>query len=147
MYVNTISYVPIWSVSTDPPFPDVLGSTPLTFVTPTPFTVILNKSIAISSDILVPIKIVAVEAAGDELGHGVGSGVTLGVTLGVAVGVGVTGGVLGGVTLGVAVGVAVTGGVLGGVTLGVDVGVTLGVGEGAKLGQYTIPLIVVKFEP
>jgi len=99
-------------VSTDPPFPDVLGSTPLTFVTFTPFTVILDKSISMSNDALVPIKIVA-RLAGDVLGHGVGSGVTLGVT----VLVGVTGGVPGGVTLGV----------IGGVTLGV----TDGVGEGA----------------
>ena len=87
-------------MSTDPPFPDVLGSTPLTFVTFTPFTVMLDKSISISNEPLVPIIIVAVEDAGDELGHGVGSGVTLGVV----VLVGVTGGVPGGVTLGVTLG-------------------------------------------
>ena len=74
-------------MSTDPPFPDVLGSTPLTFVTFTPFTVMLDKSISISNDILVPIIIVAISGDGD--GHGVGSGVTLGVVVGVCVGVGV----------------------------------------------------------
>ncbi len=73
--------------------PGTFGSTPVTFVTPTPFTVILDKYISTSNDILVAICIVTVEAAGDELGHGVGSGVTLGVTLGVLVGVGVNDGV------------------------------------------------------
>ena len=73
-------------MSTDPPFPDVLGSTPLTFVTFTPFTVILDKSISISNELLVPIIIVA-SAGTDGLGHGVGSGVGVGVLLGVTLGV------------------------------------------------------------
>jgi len=94
VYVNTISYVPIWSVSTEPPLPTVLGSTPVTFVTPTPFTVILDKFISISNEILVPIEIVAVD--------GVDVGVEVGVSVGVLVGVGSSG-----VFVGVFVGVLV----------------------------------------
>jgi hypothetical protein len=92
----------------------VLGSTPLTFVTPTPFTVILDKFISISNELLVPIRIVA-KLEGDELGLGV----MLGVIVGVILIVGVSESEGGGVTLIVGVILIV------GVTL--IVGVILGV--------------------
>jgi hypothetical protein len=68
----------------------VLGSIPLTFVTPTPFTVILDKYISMSNELLV-ICIVTEDG-----------GVSVGVAVGVLVGVGDRG-----VFVGVLVGVLV----------------------------------------